>query len=313
MTGTSEPAMGGHAPEPPGSARSPRARATPARARREVPGAARTAPAWATALLDGLRSLEAKVETLAGPSRRRADSGPTAFDVELPTDLDVEDDPLLATICCHREQPYVRQRHEDGSYTIKPFHWDELLSILEPDYELDTGVLAPDTLFQIRRGRLRRDALWVGPRPWDVAIRGRIEEEPRRYRVPMPGLIFVCGEGDGFIAVYAAAERPRPGPTGDRAQLFHAPAFNLHDDGTVCKGNHRFSPDPAAIPGDFFGSYFATEITGRGRSRRHPDRLEDLWRELDGRESYPLDDLLPALTLRELRLWLKGRTPRRQA
>ena len=311
MTGTSEPAAVEHAPEPPRPIGLRRARTAPARTGHGAAGEARATPAWATAMLDGLRSLETKVEVLAGQPGRRGDGGPTAFDVALPPDLDVEDDPLLATICCHREQPYVRQRHEDGGYTLKPFHWDELLSLLEPDYELDTGVLSPDTLFQIRRGRLRRDALWIGPRRWDVAIRGRIEEEPRRYRVPMPGLIFVCGEGDGFIAVYAAAERPRPGPAGDRAQLFHAPAFNLHDNGTVCKGNHRFSPDPAAIPGDFFGSYFATEITGRGRSRRHPDQLEHLWREIDGQESFPLEDLVPILTLGDLRLWLKGRTLRR--
>lgn len=229
------------------------------------------------------------------------------FEFVLPEECEVKPDRLCFTISCHEEMAYIRRYRADGAFTAaRPIDFGDLIAILAPEVDIDTDLLPPDALFYVRRGRAEFDAVWVAPRRWDVLVRDRLERPPRAYRLPMPGLVFVCGRGSGFLAVYAAAERPRPGPRGDATQLYHCPAFNVHDNGTVCKGYHHFSDDPARVAGDFFGSYFATEITGRGRSRRHPDDLEALWREIDGQEEYPLPDLVPHMTVGELRRWLKG-------
>lgn len=243
--------------------------------------------------------------TGAAPVTPIEELSPFAF--VLPPECDAQPDRLCFTIACHEEMAYVRRYRADGAFSAaKPIDFGELVALLAPEVDSDTGLLPPDALFYVRRGRAEFDAIWVAPRAWDVLVRDRLEHAPRAYRLPMPGLVFVCGRGSGFLAVYAAAERPRPGPRGDAAQLYHCPAFNVHDNGTVCKGYHHFSDDPTEVASDFFGSYFATEITGRGRSRRHPDDLEALWREIDGAEDYPLADLVPHMTVGELRRWLKG-------
>jgi hypothetical protein len=52
------------------------------------------------------------------------------------------------------------------------------------------------------------------------------------------------------------------------------------------------------VPGAFFESHFSvTGDTKAGKSRRHPDDVGKLWRELDGRERYPLDDLVAQFTV----------------
>lgn len=233
--------------------------------------------------------------------------GLSPFEFFLPEECDARPDRLCFTISCHEEMAYVRRYRADGAFTAaRPIDFGDLIALLAPEVDVDTGLLPPDALFYVRRGRAEFDAVWIAPRRWDVLVRDRLERPPRAYGLPMPGLVFVCGRGSGFLAVYAAAERPYRGPRGDATQLYHCPAFNVHDNGTVCKGYHHFSDDPARVAGDFFGSYFATEITGRGRSRRHPDDLESLWREIDGGEAYPLADLVPHMTVGELRRWLKG-------
>ena len=221
---------------------------------------------------------------------------------------ELEADPRRYSIHLHQDLTYAQKYREDGSVLwTKTIDRDEVAALFAPEVDVDSGNLPPGCFRSLRRGRAVRDLVWVAPRVWDVSVKGRLEEPARAYRVPMPGLVFVCGRGDGFLALYAAREHPARGPLGDRAQLYHAPAYNVHDNGTVCKGNHHFTDDPLEAVGDFFRSYFAPEITGRGRSRRHPEDLEALWRELDGQEEYPCDDLVEAMTVGDLCTWLKRR------
>jgi hypothetical protein len=108
----------------------------------------------------------------------------------------------------------------------------------------------------------------------------------------MPGLIFVCMPARQAPYVFAAKARPR---TPDDA-LFYTPAYNVFDSGRVCPGTHAFPADPSKIPEEFFHSYFsATGDTARGKSQRYPDDIGQLWNELDGQSTYPLDDLVPHL------------------
>ncbi|MEJ7735775.1 MAG: hypothetical protein WKG00_42120 [Polyangiaceae bacterium] len=94
-------------------------------------------------------------------------------------------------------------------------------------------------------------------------MRDRLERPPRAYRLPLPGLVFVCGRGSGFLAVYAAAERPRPGRAATPAAL-PLPGLQRPRQRHRLQGLPPFLGRPGAGGGDFFGSYFATESTGRG-------------------------------------------------
>ena len=163
---------------------------------------------------------------------------------------------------------------------------------LARELDLATGVLPPDALWWSKTSQGVRLALWREPRVWRVRLRERYEDPPKRLRLPMPGLVFVCPAGGQAPYVFAAERRPRS----DQDQLFHCPAYNVFPTGRVCVGSHRFPTDPGKVPEAFFESYFSvTADTGRGKSRRHPDDVGALWAELDRQPSYPLDDLVPQL------------------
>ncbi|GAH11518.1 unnamed protein product, partial [marine sediment metagenome] len=120
------------------------------------------------------------------------------------------------------------------------------------------------------------------------ALQEEAFKPPRRLRLPMPGLIFICSPGRS-PRVYAAKRRPsHPGDT-----IYHAPLFNLFRDGRSCPGTHKFPSQVEEIPENFFTSFFTTTADHAGRSKRYPSNLLRLWEELDGKKRYPLGDLVP--------------------
>jgi hypothetical protein len=92
---------------------------------------------------------------------------------------------------------------------------------LARDLDLDTGLLPPDALWWARRASGVRVAVWREPRVWTVKLRERYDAPPRRLRLPMPGLVFVCMPGGQPPYVFAAPTRPR---TVD-AELCHCPTY----------------------------------------------------------------------------------------
>jgi hypothetical protein len=103
----------------------------------------------------------------------------------------------------------------------------------------------------------------------------------------MPGLLFICSPARPPW-VFAAKGRP----TGEKDELFRAPAFNVFAGGRVCPGSHKFPQEMEKIPESFFQSYFSMTGDLHNRSRKYPDRLMDLWEELNDQPEYPLDDLV---------------------
>lgn len=49
---------------------------------------------------------------------------------------------------------------------------------------------------------------------------------------------------------------------------------------------------PSQIPLSFFTSFFTPTADYGNRSKKHPDSLMALWRELNGKKRYPLSDLV---------------------
>jgi hypothetical protein len=50
----------------------------------------------------------------------------------------------------------------------------------------------------------------------------------------------------------------------------------------------------------FFISFFSAAATLSGRSMRHPKNVIDLWRELDGKKTFPMNDLIKFGTIKDL-------------
>lgn len=163
---------------------------------------------------------------------------------------------------------------------------------LARELDLTTGLLPRDALWWAKTARGVRVAVWREPRVWTVRLRHQYDAPPKRLRLPMPGLVFVCPPAGQAPYVFAAKARPRSPDD----QLYQCPTYNVFPTGGVCTGSHVFPGDPARVPDAFFESHFsATGGTGSGKSRQYPEDVGLLWEELRGRREYPLADLVEHL------------------
>lgn len=107
---------------------------------------------------------------------------------------------------------------------------------------------------------------------------------------PQPALVWLAM--DRSLSVRALKENRRP-EAGTR--LCVAPYWNLYGTGSVCLGSMR-APDTstvASIP-QWEQSFYESEFThgNVGRLTRHPGGFEELWKELAGKEQFPVDSLI---------------------
>ncbi|MFN8632924.1 MAG: hypothetical protein U0893_03650 [Chloroflexota bacterium] len=221
---------------------------------------------------------------------------PSPYRSVLPVDLELEEDPLRLRLDFHDESVVMHDYAESVTRT-------RLVSVLDvahalaSELDLDTGLLPREALWWARTAAGVRIAVWREPKVWTVRLRERYDAKPRRLRLPMPGLVFVCMPGRQPPYVFAAKARP----SNLSSAVYRCPAFNVFDSGRVCTGSHAFPAAASKVPEAFFESYFsAVESTGRGRSRRHPDDVGRLWDELRGQASFPLDDLVPHGTVADV-------------
>ena len=165
------------------------------------------------------------------------------------------------------------------------------------------GAAAPDDALWWNQGETGQVvALWRPPQVWSVALQREAFKPPARLRLPMPGLVFVCSPGRAPW-VYAATQRP----THPEQQLFQAPAFNVFGDGRVCPGSHRFPEEVDLIPEGFFQSFFSLTGDTLDRSKKYPKNLIALWEEIDGKNEYPMEDLVPQCTVAHAMAVSEGR------
>lgn len=213
----------------------------------------------------------------------------------MPAELEVRTDPLRLRLDFHDES-VVLHDYAGDLVRVKRVSALDVAHALARELDLTTGLLPPETLWWARTSSGERVAVWREPRVRTVRLRERYDAPPRRLRLPWPGLVFIClpaGCRQGATP-YVFAAKARPTTPDD--QLYHAPAYNVFGSGRVCTGSHTFPSDPASVPEEFFRSYFsATGDTARGKSQKYPDDIGALWREIRGRRTYPLEDLVPVL------------------
>ncbi len=204
----------------------------------------------------------------------------------LPPNSGVPEDRLEIQLNIYSES-IILKTFDGGAVQLKMVSADDVAAALTLRLDFSSGLLPPDTLWwkQSEAGAIA--ALWRPPGVWPVALQAKAFEPPARLRLPMPGLLFICSPARPPW-VFAAKARP----AGENDELFRAPSFNVFADGRVCPGSPRFPQEPGEIPESFFQSYFSMTGDLRNRSRKYPDRLMDLWEELNDQPEYPLDDLV---------------------
>lgn len=203
-------------------------------------------------------------------------------------------DRLVLRLDLYHETVLLSEFTDQGA-TVRMISADAIAAALARDLTFSSGLL-PDRALWWQSGREgTRVALWRPAKVWRAALREDPFQPARRFKLPMPGLIFLC-QAHRPPAVYAV--KRRPGAVSDK--IFHAPTFNTFQGGGTCQGTTKYGAVLDAIPEEFFASYFTRAGDGQGRSKKHPRELLALWEELHGTPEYPLEDMVELATIGEL-------------
>ena len=212
---------------------------------------------------------------------------PAGYQWALPENVDIPRDELKVRLDFYG-QSVVMYVLEDGIVTTKMVSSQDIALALLRDIPLGSGVLPENTLWwQHRQDGSPLVAIWRPPQVWPVALQLEPFKPPRRFRLPLPGLIFICRPGNP-PRVVAAKKRP----TTPEEPVYRAPLYNVYADGKTCPGSHKYSDDISRIPEEFFTAFF-TESLGGEISRAYGRDVLKLWESIDGKKRYPLRDLRP--------------------
>ena len=147
-----------------------------------------------------------------------------------------------------------------------------------------SGFLPANTLFWRQNGRVAALGIYVPARRWTV-------QTPAATRqIPLPPLVF-AGEGRSYL-IFAVKRRPQDG----QAQLYHAPCPNVGENGRICAGNTPFpvcseQTIDSALTLFMTGSYFNNHQAAY-KCRAFPDDVRQLWAQLEGKDRFPLGQLV---------------------
>ena len=220
--------------------------------------------------------------------------GNGVFQWPIPEALKVPTDPLKMRLDFHGEG-VVLTAYEGPFVVPRIVSAMDVAHALSRELEISSGLLPKNVLWWSNTPKGAVIALWEEPRVRRVALQEKALEAPRRYTIPLPGLIFLCRPGESPW-VFAAKHRP----TADKDPVYKAPFFNVFDDGRVCPGTHKFPLDVAEIPDSFFRSFFSPTGDHQERSKAYPRDLKKRWTTLRGKAKYPLKDLVPHSRVTEL-------------
>lgn len=212
---------------------------------------------------------------------------PGAYQWALPEGLEVPPDELRARLDFYQDS-IILYLLDKGIITTRAVSARDVALAFLREFPLGSGLLPERALWWAQGKEGVEVALWQPPRVWPVALETEPFKPPRRMKLPMPGLIFICSPGRS-PNVYAAKRRP----ASPEDVIYHAPLFNVFRDGRTCPGTHKYPEDLRELPESFFTSFFTPTADYRGRSKKYPDDLLRLWEELDGKGRYPLRDLVP--------------------
>lgn len=209
----------------------------------------------------------------------------TAYAEDLPEDH-------LNAVLEFYEENLVLKTFNRAAITVRHLSPQEVARALSNESCVTTGLLTPDTLWWRHDATGPATAIWREPQVWSAALQMEPFEPPRRFKLPMPGLIFITKPGS-TPSVFTSPERP----TNPDQMLYNMPTFNVFSSGRICPGNHNFPLQPSRVPESFFESFFTLTGDHHSRSRKHQNDILSLWEEIDGQPDYPTEDLVEAISV----------------
>jgi len=166
---------------------------------------------------------------------------------------------------------------------------------LAGELHFSSGLLPENTLWwqNTRAGGIW--AIYEPPKVRKVAILLKLGESPERVTIPLPGFIFLCSPGK---APWVFGMRKKP--TKEDDTVYKAPVLNVFQNGRTCGGNNQYPLRVQDIIENFFVSFFTHEGEVGGRSQKFPNDVYRLWRFLNGKQEFPMDDMVKHGTVKDL-------------
>lgn len=230
------------------------------------------------------------------PNKSQITSGQSmTFSWAVPTDLDVSPDPLRLRIDFHHQATTIT--FFDGEKVeTKLVDAMDIAYALASELTFSTGLLPEGCLWWNNTKYGQKFAIYTEPQIRKLALQVSVNEPPVRFTIPTPGLVFLCSPAKP-PAVYAVGKKP----TKETSVIYKAPFPNLNGAGQSCAGSHKYPERVADIIPSFFTSFFSAESQLGGRSKKYPQNIIELWKDLDGKVgTYPVSDLVKYCTLGDL-------------
>jgi len=214
----------------------------------------------------------------------------------VPEELDLPRDPLRLRLDFYYQT--IKMTNFEGDITeTRIVSGLDVANALTQDMVINTGLLPANTLWWRSTAAGPYYALYIPPEIHLIAIQEELDKPALRLKIPLPGLIFLCSSGK-VPWVYAVKSRP----TKETDKVYKAPLTNVHQNGKTCGGSHKYPETVKDIPDSFFISFFTNTDNLVGRSKKHPNGILAMWKELDKKKAkkYPLDDLCIHGTIKDL-------------
>ena len=205
----------------------------------------------------------------------------------------VQKDQLIARMDVYEHSIIVKSFKGKFTYT-KMASPDEIAYLLGKQATTFSGILPENALWWQQSTNGQTLALWMEPQLHDIYLRLLPLQPAEHLKLPMPGMIFICNPSR---PPYVFAAKSRPQESGDL--LYRSPTFNTYRSGFTCQGTHKYPDKIVEIPPSFFESYFSITGDSTNRSKMFPDNLANLWHHLDGKNEYPMEDLVYSMTVEE--------------
>ncbi|KKK72484.1 hypothetical protein LCGC14_2903420 [marine sediment metagenome] len=217
-----------------------------------------------------------------------------AFSWAIPEELGISPDALRLRLDFHH-QAVEMTFFEGETVTSKIVSAMDVAHALARELSFGSGLLPPGAIWwrNTRSGTVV--ALYVEKHIRQVALQTDIKKAPRRYKIPMPGLIFLCQPG---IPPWVFAVKNKPKKETDI--VYRAPLANIHANGRSCAGTHKFPARLEDMVESFFTSFFSATADLHNRSKQFPENVVHLWEFLNGKKKYPLADLVDHGTISDL-------------
>ncbi|HUT97321.1 MAG TPA: hypothetical protein VMW60_04300 [Dehalococcoidales bacterium] len=219
---------------------------------------------------------------------------PENFEWAVPAELGIPPDPLRLRLDFHH-QAVVMTTFQEETVTRKVVSAMDVAHALAGELSFGSGLLPDRTLWwrNTRSGPVI--AIYDEPQVRPLALLEDVGTPPRRFMVPLPGLIFLCRPGSPPW-VYAVKKKP----TKEADTVYKAPLANVFSTGRTCPGTHDFPTRVADIVQSFFTSFFSPTADLHNRSNKFPQNIIRLWAHLDKKKRFPMADLVKHGTVHDL-------------